>query len=235
MYEIDGDFEDLQELVKGIKLAEPALKRATAHAVNRTANSVRSLAAKMISADYKVTQRDIKKELKISKANFTRQVATIVGSGSPGIPLSKFSPTPNRVPSTIHKKGVWVTRQRFSRRGAGKFISFRAMVEGTDKYLPRTGIKVMVTRGKRKLVRTAFVARMSSGHVGVFRRVKDGRVGLRSKRVVIEELYGPSPLRLIEQDRYQIAMDDHAGDEMEKNMARAANYYLKKYKVIPDA
>ncbi len=208
MYEIDGDFEDLQELVKGIKLAEPALKRATAHAVNRTANSVRSLAAKMISADYKVTQRDIKKELKIHKAHFTWPIATIVGSGSPGIPLYEFSPSPKGAPSTRRLK--------------------------SGGYRPKVGISVEVTRGKRKTARGAFVAKMPSGHVGVFRRARNGRWGRGSRRVVIEELYGPSPIRLIEQDRYQIAMDDHAGDEMEKNMARAANYYLKKYKVIPD-
>lgn len=222
MYEIRGDIDEIRELTKGIKAAEPALMRAAVSAINKTATSVRGFAVKLINKDYNVKQKAIRAELHIKRANFKKRTARIIGESSPGISLYKFSPTPKRIPSTIHKPGRWM-------------IKLRGMVPGSDRYLPKGGIKVMVTRGKRKMVEGAFIARMSSGHVGIFRRADNNRVGLRSRKTVIEELYGPSPIRLLDQDRYQIPLDDHAGDEMDKNMAREANYYLKKYKVLPDA
>ena len=221
MYEIGGDYEEMRELTKGLAVAEDALKRATVSATNKTATSTRAFAVKLVYEDYKVTQKAIRAELSIRKATFRNMTALIHGEGSPGIPLYKFSPTPKRVPSTIHKPGKWL-------------IKLKGMVPDSDRYLPRGGIKVMVTRGSRKMVEGAFIAKMSSGHIGIFRRAKDGRVGLRSRRTVIEELYGPSPIRLLDQDRYQIPIDDHAADEMDKNMAREADYYLKKHGVLPN-
>lgn len=215
MYEITGDSDELREMVKGIKVAEDALKRAAVRAINLTATSARTFLVKMVAKDYGVTQKAVRKELEISTANFSRIQARIYGSGSPGIPLSRFSPSPKRVPSTIHKQGRYL-------------IKLRAMVPGSDRYLPRGGIKVMVTRGKRKMIKGAFVARMESGHVGVFRR------GEKGKRLPIEELYGPSPIRLVDQDRYQIPLDDHVAETLNKKMAHEATQYLKKYRVIPN-
>jgi len=49
------------------------------------------------------------------------------------------------------------------------------------------GVVVEVNRGKRTLIRGAFVARMSSGHEGIFKRV--GR-----ERLPIKELLGSRPI-----------------------------------------
>lgn len=46
----------------------------------------------------------------------------------------------------------------------------------------KKGVTVQVNAGKRKLVKGAFIARMKSGHVGVFMR-------MGKKRLPIEELY----------------------------------------------
>jgi len=225
MYEINGDLEEMRELTKGIAAAEPALKRATVSALNKTIVSTRAYAVKLITGDYRVKAKAVRRELIIARANFRRMVARIVGEGSPGIPLYQFYPTPKRVPSTIHKQGRWL-------------IKDKAMVPGSDKYLPRGGVKVMVTKGQRKMVRGAFLARMPSGHVGLFRRKEEGTGNwwdAFSGKQKIEELYGPSPLRLLDQDRYQEPVDDFAGDELDKNMLHEATFYLKKFKVIPDA
>ncbi len=207
-YEIYGDFDELVELTRGISVAPRALRKATARALNRTAVSCRAELARMITKEYRLTQKAVKKELWISRARENRLEAAIRGEGSPGIPLKEFAPTPKRVPST-------------RRTGRGN-------------YTPKVGIKVMIHRGKRKVVRGAFLARMPSGHIGVFRRTGDNRWGVRSRRQVIEELYGPSPLRIIESDAYQIALDDYAGEVLDKNMDREATYYLKKAGVLPD-
>lgn len=60
----------------------------------------------------------------------------------------------------------------------------------------RRGVSVQVKRrGGRKVVRGAFIARMRSGHEGVFRRQVEG--GKRVPRLPIKELFSTSPAEVI--------------------------------------
>lgn len=230
-YEITGDIEEMRELTKGLKAAEPALRKATVSALNKTARSVRAEIGRMVSKKYKITQKAVKAELAISKAHFNRLEAIILGEGSPGIPLIKFFPTPKRVPSTIHKPGRWESRFTWW----GEQLKRQVMIPGTDRYLPKAGIKVMIHRGDRKVIRGAFIARMPSGHVGVFKR-QDSGMGAWWNSFSgrgIKELFGPSPLRIISSDAFQIPLDDFTGETLDKNMAHEASFFLKKAGVLP--
>lgn len=211
-YSIYGHIEELEDLVKGFPLGEKALRKAMVSSLNKSIVSTRSFAAKLIAKEYRITQKAIKAELPISKAHFNRLEARILGEGSPGIPLFQFAPLPKEAPST----------KRTSKGG----------------YKPKKGIKVMIHRGDRKVVKGAFIARMASGHVGVFKRKGRGLGAWWNAfkaKGTIEELYGPSPLRILDSDTYQIPIDDFAGDALEKNIAHEAQFYLRKYKVIPHA
>lgn len=56
------------------------------------------------------------------------------------------------------------------------------------------GVQYQIRRaGGRKYVRSAFIAKMKSGHVGVFKR-------MHSKRLPIQELFGPSIPNVAERD-----------------------------------
>lgn len=221
---IYGDFEEMEELVKGIKTGEDALKRASVRSVNRTATSCTTFISKKIREDYKVKAKDVRKSLKIIKANFSRIEATIVGSGKPGIPIYNFYPTPRRVPSTLHKKGVWNTRTIVVN---GRLVTKQVMNEGSDKYGPKSGIKVMIRKGRRKRIHGAFIQQLSSGHIGVFQRIK-GAPKSRTGRTKIKELFGPSPVRLMESDHIQIPLDDFAEETLTKNMSHEAEVYLRR-------
>lgn len=50
---------------------------------------------------------------------------------------------------------------------------------------PKVGVSYLASSGRRRIP-GSFIARMKSGHVGVFKRVKD------AKRLPIAELFGPS-------------------------------------------
>lgn len=223
MIEIQGDIDAMHELTRDLRLSEKVMRQATVSATNKTIVSTRAFAVKEISKEYKVTQKDIRSELRIVRANYRRMEAKIIGSGSPGVPLYKFSPTPKRVPSTIHKKGKSEDRYTWW----GKQLKTKARISGTDKYLPKKGIKVMIHRGSRKVVKDAFIAKMRSGHVGVFKRVD-------SKQLPIRGLFGPSPLRIIDSDFYRDKIDEYAGQIINKNMAHEANYYLRRAGVLQD-
>lgn len=200
--EITGDISELLEATKGLEVADKALARANVSAINKTAVSTRAFAVKKVSQEYRLTQKRVRSELKISRATPWRQEAKIHGSGAPGIPLFEFAPTPKRVPSTLRLK--------------------------SGGYSPKRGIKVMVRKGSRKIVEGAFIAQMRSGHVGVFqRRMETG------EKLPIKELYGPSPIRILDSDRYAIPIDDFAAATLDKNLAHEVNYFFKKFGVIP--
>ncbi len=90
-------------------------------------------------------------------------------------------------------------------------------------YSPRGGISVIVKRGSRKKVEGAFVAQMRSGHIGVF-----WRKGRDTPRLPIQELFGPSPIKLAGQDRYVELLDDASETIMDRNFVHQAEFYLKK-------
>lgn len=210
-----GDLDGLHKLTKDIGLSEKVLKKAEVTAINKSLTSLRAVAVKAVSRDYKVTQKAVRKELEIRRANYSRRNGRIIGAGSPGIPLSQFAPTPKRVPSTVQKNGRWN-------------ISTREMVPGSNKYLPKGGVKVMVRRKSRKMIRTAFVAKMFSGHVGVFQRTD-------KKGLPIKELFGPSPIRLLDNKKYAAELQKVSGELMDKNMAHEIDFQLKKAGVLTDA
>jgi len=194
-----GDIDEMRRLTRGLDSTEEAMKRATVSALNKSAVQVQSFIVGEVSQEYNVKKAAVRKELKIFKANFNTLQATIFGEGSPGIPLYQFSPTPKRVPSTRRLK--------------------------SGGYAPKQGIKVMIHRGVRKVVKGAFIARMDSGHVAIFKR----RSG---NNLPIDELYGPSPMRILENPDLLQRFDDFTEEVYDKNMLHEAEYYLNKYGVF---
>jgi len=79
----------------------------------------------------------------------------------------------------------------FSRK-AIPLIKFSPQPKLPGKGKGRTGVTVKVRKGKRETLRGTFVARMKSGHIGVFER--KGRGAARVKRGPIVERYGPTVL-----------------------------------------
>lgn len=78
------------------------------------------------------------------------------------------------------------------------------------------GVSVRVTR-ERKTVRTAFIARMKSGHVGVFARTS-------KKRLPIEELFSISLPRAFTQKQILAAVRKKAAERFPIEFERAARY-----------
>ncbi len=96
------------------------------------------------------------------------------------------------------------------------------------KYTPRGGISIAVRKDHaRKKIKGAFVAQMRSGHIGVFRREK-------KRKLPIKELFGPSPVKMLDAEANYDALQQFSEKEMEKNIVHDANYFLRKYGVFPN-
>jgi hypothetical protein len=76
---------------------------------------------------------------------------------------------------------------------------------------PKAGVSVMVKKGQRKSVSHAFVARMKSGHVGVFQR--SGGTSLP-----IEEKYSLAVPQMVARDNVRAKLQENALARFEKNL-----------------
>lgn len=97
---------------------------------------------------------------------------------------------------TSNRRGIDVVKARLGHAEAIILSSGQPLPLANFRVSPKTpvadqarkrrkGIRYQVVKGKRVQVKTAFVARMRSGHVGVFRRTTKARLPIR-------ELFGPS-------------------------------------------
>lgn len=95
----------------------------------------------------------------------------------------------------------------------------------------RVGVTVKVRKGKRETLRGTFVARMKSGHLGVFER--KGRGAARAKRGPIIERYGPTVIGVF-QGAPGVAAEEIAAlaPVLQKNIASQVDRLLARRKAI---
>lgn len=132
--------------------------KASARALNKTMTHVRAQLAKDARQRYKTTSADVKAGMgSISKAKPTH-LSTYFRSKGKRIALTYFMTAAN-VRKSLAQAGVKIKR--------------------------RTPVTFQITRGVKRKLRGAFVAKMESGHVGVFTRTG-------GKPLPIEQRTGPA-------------------------------------------
>lgn len=200
-FDIRANIEDLKRLLPAIQAVPKGLDTAVARALNKTITGARTDAVAMIRRDYNLKAGLIRADLRIIRASASKLQAVLRGEGSPGIVMIDSGVLPRRVPSTVRTKG---------------------------RYTPAVGISAMIKKGKRTTFPGAFVARMPSGHVGVFLRREDGSRMRSKNRVAIRQMYGPSAIKLLAGDRYDEELENKIEERWEKDLQHEARNVLRK-------
>lgn len=200
-FDLRADIEDLKRLHPLLQAVPKGLDTAVARALNKTMTGARTDAVAMIRRDYNLKAGLIRADLRIIRANANNLRAVLRGEASPGIPMIDSGVLPKRVPSTVRSKG---------------------------RYTPAVGISAMIKKGKRTTFPGAFVARMSSGHVGVFHRREDGRKMKAKNRPAIRQMFGPSAIKLLAGDRYDIELEEKIEARWDKDLQHEARNVLRK-------
>ena len=87
---------------------------------------------------------------------------------------------------------------------------------------PEKGVSVQIKkRGGRPTFKGSFVARMKSGHVGVFTRARKG-----SPRLPIKELFGVGFIAYMKRGALQRRLARRIDSRLQKNLAHEINYLL---------
>lgn len=184
-------------LQDSLKAIPGAAGRAGARAVNFVASGLRKEAGRWVATEYAIPQTRIVELLEVQKATASMTIAeaAVVGVGKKGQPLLDFAVGKKDAPSTKRTSG--------------------------GGYTPTVGIPVLIKRASgKKSVPGAFIAKMDSGHVGVFKRI------LGTKWRIREEFVG-SPINILAQPEYQTKVDSYVDKSMPAALAREIDRELK--------
>lgn len=99
-------------------------------------------------------------------------------------------------------------------------INFGARPSSPGRRKPALGVSVQVKK-QRKVLRHSFVARMKSGHIGVFQR--EGEF-----RLPIEQKFGPSIPEMISNEKVINLIQENANERFKKNLDHEIDYVLQK-------
>jgi hypothetical protein len=121
----------------------------------------------------------------------------------------------------VHRaKRGFLEAEAVSTGGRIPLVKFGARPSSPGKRKPRIGVSVQVKRA-RKVVPGSFVARMKSGHVGMFTRDGDGRLPISQK-------FGLSVPEMIGNDEVMARIQAGADDRFNKNLAHELDFALSK-------
>ena len=98
-------------------------------------------------------------------------------------------------------------------------IRFSPRPAGVTRRRPPGGVSVMV-KAQRKAISGSFVARMRSGHLGVFQRHGDDRLP-------IEEKFGPALAQMLDNPEVNERIRERAAERFDKNLQHEFEYAIK--------
>jgi len=165
--------EDVLKLAR--KATDQQLAKAVARGLNDAIRSGRSKGLSEITKRYNVPRYRVgsKGKLKVDGARIGQLTSRLYVSTEP-IKVASFR--------GLKGDGISVTKTRL--KGTNKTIAKlkqgRKAVPGISRSRPRQKVSVEIMKGKRVTFERAFIARMKSGHVGVFERKKLGRKNYNS-------------------------------------------------------
>jgi hypothetical protein len=85
---------------------------------------------------------------------------------------------------------------------------------------PEKGVSVEWKRGKRQIIKHSFIAKMKSGHTGVF--LRKGK-----KRLPIKETFGPSAMQLFKTDEAEKNLEEIFYERYKIELERAIKHFVK--------
>lgn len=200
-FEIVADKKAFRRLEHALKGVKNGFERAAVSAINRTLTTGRSRIAKRVGDELKIRRKALLQQRR------SRQVMR----------LDKA--TRSRISGAIKLTRVPIPLIEFA--------SAANRVPTVEKKRRKPPVVQVRKGGQKERLSNAFVARMPSGHVGIFERKKQG--DSRSRRLPIEERYGPSLLGVFEnQPGLSRGVLDDIGEVLEKNIDSQIDRFLQK-------
>jgi hypothetical protein len=159
------DTAELQALVN--KMTPNRAAYAISRGLNDAIRQGRTVALKAMTNRYNIKRFELTKRgmLRMSSAKSSNLTATIYADARHSVSLSKFN--------GLKGDGLSIIRKR-SRTEKGKIDTYikkgRKFQTGITRSKPRTPVSFEVVKGRRQTLRSGFITKTKSGHVGIFSR-----------------------------------------------------------------
>jgi hypothetical protein len=225
-FEVGFNPDSVADLIEDLKDQKENIPKAISGAVNRTGSQLKTLVIKAITDNLNIKRKDIDGNAKgrhryggvklWARGTGSLRRATITVTGH-RIPVYRFGAKPSQPPTrTTKKPKVPDPARKLKRRVRPKGIVRNGR--------PRKGVSWRTEKGgAATTVKDAFVSRMKSGHVGVFKRVKPG------ESLPIAELFGPSiPQVAINDPKLQESLKVDTGPMMAQNIKSQIDRFLQR-------
>lgn len=190
------------------RFGEKPVQKAALRTLKRVTGSAVSTASSEIRQVYNVKKSDLDPRMKVQPPRFNNLVAVITIGGK-GMSLSFFG-------AKQVTAGAIVTRSKGQLSSKAQFVG---PTRGRRKAL-QTGVTVQVLKGKGATpLKSAFMAKMKSGHIGVMRRLGKKRLPINEKQVI-------SLASMIQNANVQPAVLGKVQESWDKTFAQELNYQL---------
>lgn len=189
----EQELDRVTRLLAGI---EGGLDSALSNAVKRTASTVRTLSTEAIRDRYAISAKNIRAEQNIKVTySYSDGVQAIVNFAGHKIPLYRYDGTSPQVPAVDNSRLIQIMTG-----------------QGWRTVHPSVPAKGHQLKGTAPSVQTGgFVARMQSGHIGIFKRSGAGNLP-------IEEIMGSSVPQMLANETVQQQLANKAAEKFSERL-----------------
>lgn len=202
---------DLNRTVWALRNIEGGAEKAIMRAVNKALTGVKTDMARQTAKELSLTQKRIKKDIKIEKASKTTLAGKVTSEGRP------------------------VNLYQFKAKQKKKGVSVKVLKSGGRKTIP--GAFIFIGRGKsgkgtQQLVGWRDKTSRNAQYIGTKKKDPDVRYGAlpRKYRKPVESLYGPRIQDITGKDSVIRVIEEKAGDRMQKELSHQTERLLDKQK-----
>jgi hypothetical protein len=196
--DMDNASAVLEDMLDALSSVERGVPKAASRAINKTLRHAARITARMVAGEFRVTQSEVLAQVDVRRATYARPEGELVFFGRGSLPLVRY---------VVGSAEPVATMPKYYR---------------TPKAQRARGVTVRVKKaGRASVLTSAFLARMDSGHVGVFERVDEG---WDSK---IRELYSTSYLTWLQNDLVADELEERVAERFEHHLAHEARFVLQ--------
>lgn len=202
-FDIDIDTNDLEDKLKDIKDIPSLVNLALRRAINKTETGMKTDAAREITKEYIIKNKEVKDKLATEKVLGSQMSISLTSKGRP-IRLIKFRYRKNTKPRNKKGKAIWAKVKKSS---AGGYIT--------------ESVGGKVSKG--------FITTFKPGQKDDVER-KEGIFTRYNKEGQIQQHFGPGVVQMLQSIHSKDSLTKKAADRFNKNLEHEVEYVLKEEK-----
>lgn len=199
LLDVDNAEWVLESMLGALSKVELGLEKAATRAINKTLKNGARITSQMVSGAFNITQSEVLDQLTMRRATYSNVKGELNFTGRGSLPLLRY---------VVGSADPVPTMPKYFKTPQAERVK---------------GVKVKIKKASGvTTLKSAFLARMDSGHVGVFERVdKDDWYS------PITEMWGTTYLTWLQEDIVADELEERVSERFEHHLEHEATYVLR--------